>query len=78
MEISPNVHRIDGRASNLYLCQDEDGLTLIDSGLPERRHLVFDAIKRLRRHPSALVRILATHADLDHAGSATHVQAQAP
>jgi glyoxylase-like metal-dependent hydrolase (beta-lactamase superfamily II) len=76
MEILPNVHWLDGGASNLYLCVDEDGLTLVDTGMPKRLGLVFDAIQEIGRQPSDLARILITHADIDHAGSAAAIQEQ--
>lgn len=76
MEIAPSIHWLDGGSSNLYLCEDEDGLTLIDTGMPRREGLVFDAIEELGGRPSDLVRILITHADIDHAGSAAAIQAK--
>jgi glyoxylase-like metal-dependent hydrolase (beta-lactamase superfamily II) len=76
MEISPNVFWLGGRRSNFYLCQDDDGLTLVDCGMPGRQELVVDAIRELGRGPSDLVRIVITHADIDHAGSAAAIQAQ--
>ncbi len=76
MEIAPNVHWLDGGSSNFYLCEDADGLTLIDTGMPKRQGQVFEAIEKLGRQPSDLVRILITHADIDHAGSAAVIQTQ--
>lgn len=76
MEILPNVHWLDGGASNLYLCVDEDRLTLVDTGMPKRQELVFDAIREIGRQPSDLARILITHADIDHAGSAAAIREQ--
>lgn len=73
-KILPDVYWLDGSSSNFYLCQDEDGLTLIDSGMPKRQNLVWQAIEKIGRQPSDLVRILITHADMDHAGSAGAIQ----
>ena len=37
-EIAPGVYWINGGASNLYLCRDEEnGLILIDAGMPKRQ-----------------------------------------
>jgi glyoxylase-like metal-dependent hydrolase (beta-lactamase superfamily II) len=74
MEITPNVYWLDGGASNLYLCEDADGLTLVDTGTRQRENMVFETIKSLGRQVSSLVRILITHADADHAGSARQIQ----
>ncbi len=74
MEIRHNVHLIQGRASNFYLCIDQDGLTLIDAGMPKEQHLLFDLLDELGYRPQQLVRILITHADIDHAGSLAAIQ----
>ena len=69
MEIRPDVHWLEGRASNLYLCVEADGLTLIDAGMPNEQKLVLAAVRVLGRKPADLTRIIITHADVDHAGS---------
>jgi glyoxylase-like metal-dependent hydrolase (beta-lactamase superfamily II) len=76
MEISPNVHWLSARPSNTYLCVDEDGLTLIDTGTPGRHVSILDAVTNIGFLSSDLVRILVTHADFDHAGSAATLQAE--
>lgn len=77
MEIQPDVHLIQGRASNLYLCIDGDELTLIDAGMPKEQHLVFNLLEKLGFEPQQLSRILITHADIDHAGSLAAIQSAA-
>ncbi|MBK6324703.1 MAG: MBL fold metallo-hydrolase [Chloroflexi bacterium] len=74
-EIQPNVYWLEGRAVNLYLCVDSDGLTLVDAGMPKSEGLVLTAVSELGFQPTDLKRILITHADLDHAGSMAAVQA---
>ena len=69
MEIAPNLYWLDGGASNLYLIVEDAGLTLVDTGMPKRQQLVWDAIAQINRAPASLTRILVTHADVDHAGS---------
>lgn len=75
-QILPDIYLLDGNSSNFYLCVDQDGLFLVDTGMPKRAHLVWQAIERLGRKRSDLTRILITHADLDHAGSAAAIQAE--
>ena len=75
MEISPNLHWLDGGASNLYLIVEEAGLTLVDTGMPKRQQLVLDAIQQIKRSPTDLMRIVVTHADIDHVGSLAAIQA---
>ncbi len=74
MQIRPEVYLIEGKASNLYLCIDEDGLTLIDTGMPGEQQLVLAEIERLGYQREQLTRILITHGDIDHAGSLASLQ----
>ncbi len=74
MQIRPDVTLIEGRASNLYLCVDDSGLVLVDSGMPGDRKRVLGEIERLGFQPDQLTHILITHADIDHAGSLAALQ----
>lgn len=76
MKIRPNVYLIHGRASNFYLCIDPDSLTLIDAGMPNEQHLLFNLLDELGYKPQRLQRILITHADIDHAGSLAAIQSK--
>ena len=69
MQIRPEVYLIEGKASNIYLCIDDDGLALIDTGMPGEQDRVLAEIARLGFRPDQLNRILITHGDIDHAGS---------
>lgn len=75
MLLRPDVYWLKGKASNLYLCVGEDGLTLIDAGMLREQKLVFDTLDRLGHDPAQIVRILITHADIDHVGSLAAIQA---
>lgn len=75
-EIAPGVYWLDGGSSNFYLCVEPEQITLIDSGMPKKESLVFALLDCLGRQPQELTRILITHADIDHAGSAAAVQAK--
>lgn len=74
-EVIPNVYRLEAGGVNLYLCVEETGLTLIDSGLPKKEKLVLAAIAEIGRQPTDLKHILITHADMDHVGSLAAIQA---
>ncbi|MFQ5436375.1 MAG: MBL fold metallo-hydrolase [Anaerolineae bacterium] len=73
-EIAPGVYWLTKGSVNLYLCDEPDGLTLIDAGMPKQQDLVWEALADLGKRPSDLVRILITHADIDHAGGAAAIQ----
>ena len=74
MELLPNVHWVKAGYANCFLCVQEEGLTLVDSGQPGRAETIFDYIRAIGRQPSELSHILITHADWDHAGSAATIQ----
>lgn len=74
MEIAPNLHWLKLGSVNAYLCVDEDGLTLLDTGNPKQEGKILDYVRQIGRAPTDLKRILLTHADIDHAGSVAAVQ----
>jgi len=73
-ELLPNLYWINGGYSNMYLCVDDDGLTLIDSGKPKRLKMVMEVVAKLGYQPADVKRIVITHADWDHAGSVAAIQ----
>ncbi|MBV8194271.1 MAG: MBL fold metallo-hydrolase [Candidatus Dormibacteraeota bacterium] len=60
---------------NAYLVREDDGLTLIDTGLPHTGALILAAAKSLGL---PIVRIALTHAHTDHAGSLDALTAAVP
>ena len=76
VQILPNFYWIEAKSSNIYLCMDEDGLTLIDCGMPKRAEFVWEALAQIGRQKQELKRILLTHADMDHTGSLAVLQAE--
>ena len=55
MEIRPGIHQIPGlRWSNAYLLVEEDGLTLVDAGLPVSGREIFRYIQQIGRNPQEL------------------------
>jgi glyoxylase-like metal-dependent hydrolase (beta-lactamase superfamily II) len=68
-EIVPGLHRVLKGYVNAYSVEDEDGLVLIDTGLPQRAPRVIAALRELDRSPSDVKVILITHHHSDHVGS---------
>lgn len=60
---------------NCYLVQDDDGLTLIDTGIPSSARLIERAAESLGR---PITRILLTHAHVDHVGGLDRLHASLP
>lgn len=76
MEIIPGVYQINVRASNCILIDAEDGLTLVDAGVKSSLSLIEAYLQHLGKSSADLTRILLTHADLDHVGSAMALKAR--
>lgn len=75
MEILPGIHQLKNAFVNLYLIQEDDGLTLIDAGIGRSGpKLALAAIAGLGRKPGDLKRILITHSDPDHVGGAAELK----
>jgi glyoxylase-like metal-dependent hydrolase (beta-lactamase superfamily II) len=75
MRLADDLYRIDGvTGANVYLLVAEDGLTLVDTGMPGNAKTILDAIRGIGREPSELRRIVLTHSDPDHSGSAAHLK----
>src|SRR3990170_5024174 len=68
-EITPGVHAIGMGYVNAFLIVGDDGLTLVDSGLPGKKDPILSAVARVGRRPADLMHILITHHHIDHMGS---------
>jgi glyoxylase-like metal-dependent hydrolase (beta-lactamase superfamily II) len=70
-EVIPGVYQLNNQFVNLYLIVEPEGLTVIDAGIAKSgAKLVLKTIDELGKQPGDLKRILITHADPDHYGSA--------
>lgn len=69
-DIAPGVHLIERANVNCYLLEDEEGLTLVDAGLPGVWTELGQAIRALGRQPEDLKALVLTHAHFDHVGVA--------
>jgi glyoxylase-like metal-dependent hydrolase (beta-lactamase superfamily II) len=75
-EIFPFIYAIPGGYVNTFLLTEEDGLTLIDSGLKGTERKIGRAIRQLGRKPSEVRNVLITHHHGDHVGSLAAIVAQ--
>lgn len=67
-EVVPGVWQVPIHYVNAFILEDDDGLTLIDSGMPGGDATVLDALRSIGRGPADVVRILVTHSHSDHSG----------
>jgi len=74
MRIADNVEmlKISGERGTLYpvLTWDDKELVLIDTGLPGQTELLYKAISEAGFEPQKITKVILTHQDLDHIGSA--------
>src|SRR3972149_1329196 len=68
-EIVSGVYGIGMGYVNAFLITGDDGLTLVDSGLPRKKDSILRAVAGLGRQPADLKQILITHHHIDHMGS---------
>lgn len=73
-EVAPGIHVVAHAHVNCYLIEDDDGLTLVDTGLPGHWRSLGLAIRSLGRSPGDLRGVVLTHAHFDHVGSARRLQ----
>jgi len=72
--VAPGIHRLEHAYVNVYLVEDGDALTLVDTGLPATWPLLLRALAILERHPADITAIALTHAHFDHLGFARRAQ----
>jgi glyoxylase-like metal-dependent hydrolase (beta-lactamase superfamily II) len=58
-----------GWASNAFLLEDDNQLTLIDTGLPGSGGTIVEALRELGREVTDIRRIIVTHCHPDHSGA---------
>ena len=78
--VAEGVHRIEHADVNVYLVEDDDGVTVVDTGLPAAFGHIEAALREIGRSTSQIRAIVLTHAHFDHVGSArrAHRQWQVP
>ena len=69
-EVAPGIFRLGNRFVNWWAVQDDDGVTLVDAGLPKHLGQLHDLLKGLGLAMEDVRAVLLTHADVDHIGVA--------
>lgn len=76
-QVAPGVHRLGDEAVNFYLIEHEDGLVLVDAGVPGHFGQLQEQLARLGHKLSDIRAVLLTHGHLDHTGLAERLRAEA-
>ncbi len=77
-ELKEGVWQIECTGVNAYLVADTEGLTLIDTGTPFDKGTLRDGIESAGFLLGDLSRILITHFDIDHVGTAAKLARETP
>jgi len=69
-EVADGVYRLCSTMTNMYLIEDDDGLTLVDAGLPYQMELLQSGLERIGAEITDIEAVILTHTDVDHIGLA--------
>jgi Zn-dependent hydrolases, including glyoxylases len=75
-QITPSIYQLPLAygAVNVFLIKDNDGLTLVDTGVPGSGKKIIAAIERAGKNLQDIRRIILTHCHPDHAGGAAELK----
>lgn len=75
MEIKPGIHLLEGiRGANSYLYITDEGILVIDTGMPRNGERILKQIRALDKAGKGVKLIVLTHSDIDHSGSAAELK----
>jgi glyoxylase-like metal-dependent hydrolase (beta-lactamase superfamily II) len=76
VDAAPGIHRIEDDNTNWYLVEADDGVTIVDAGVPRSWQALHDALARVGRVAGEVRALVLTHAHFDHVGFAERARAE--
>jgi glyoxylase-like metal-dependent hydrolase (beta-lactamase superfamily II) len=73
MQIASGLYRVGSDIVNSYLIVDEDGVTIIDAGLPKYWGLLQKELRAIGKSTADVRALVLTHGDTDHIGFAARL-----
>jgi glyoxylase-like metal-dependent hydrolase (beta-lactamase superfamily II) len=74
MQLAPSLHRVGSDMVNVYLIEDERGVTVIDAGLPGQWDEFTTELTEMGRSLEDVRGLILTHGDTDHLGFAERLR----
>lgn len=74
MELAPHLHRIGNDIVAAYLIVTDDGITVVDAGLPGHWKDLQAELRTIGRSLSDIRGVIVTHGDSDHVGFAERLR----
>lgn len=68
--VAEGVHRVEDAYTNWYLLEGDDGMTIVDTGVPTSWRSLLAALRELGRSTDDVAAVVLTHAHFDHLGFA--------
>ena len=68
-QIAAGIHQVS-KGVNAFIVDGDDGVVLIDTGLPKRHGAILAGLSSIGRKPEDIAAIVITHGHADHAGGA--------
>jgi glyoxylase-like metal-dependent hydrolase (beta-lactamase superfamily II) len=73
---APDVHRIEDASVNWYLIEANDGLTIVDAGVPRSWNSLQRVLAEIGRGAEEIRALVLTHAHFDHIGFAERARTE--
>lgn len=74
MQIAPHLHRIGNDIVAAYLVDTDEGITVVDAGLPGHWRDLLAELERMGRRVGDIRGVILTHGDSDHVGFAERLR----
>lgn len=75
-KLGSGVYSIKVGYVRMFVIDGDEGITLIDTGLPNKEDRVLEGLRSMGRSPSDVRAIMLTHSHADHAGSASALKGE--